>query len=407
MLVSLITINPRINGWNESSRMALTQSLVEQQSFSIDKSVFVDGGDKVFIEGHFYSDKPPIPSMLGALVYAPLYSAGLTLDFGWNLSYYLIILFTVKAFWIASVLEFYRALQFTGIRKDQKNLVLLLYTLASLSFSWSATFNNHSLAGSSLMIAFLFYLQAKHQSHKQALFWSGFFFGLAASMDIPTGVFLLGFGILIICRDRMRIQSLWFLAAALIPLSIHTVINYSIGGTLLPLQIIPEFFIFEGSVWDKSTALSGVRLNSALFSLKYAFLCLFGPSGFVWYNPLLLLLIPVMIRIIRRGGPFKREALVILLGSFILMAYYFVSSSNFGGWSYSIRWFVPLLPLIGFFLHAVDLKGQTKWRKYILVVLITIAIPIAVIGLVNPWSNPDIYPIPLMANLKQLLGILL
>ena len=69
IIVSLLTINPRINGWNEASRMALTQSIVEHHELTIDQSTFQDTGDKLFINGQFYSDKPTTPSFLAALVY--------------------------------------------------------------------------------------------------------------------------------------------------------------------------------------------------------------------------------------------------------------------------------------------------------------------------------------------------
>ena len=406
LAVSLFTINPRVNGWNEASRMALTQSLVEHKSFIIDESIFVKGGDKVFIKGHFYSDKPAIPSMLAAIIYAPLYGLGLNLDYGWNLSYYLIILFTIKAFWIASILAFRSALSFTSIRDDRIPLAIFLYSFASLAFAWSSSFNNHSLAGSSLMIAFFFYLQTKHKNVNMAHLWSGLFFGLAASMDIPTSIFLVGFGLLVAHKWRVSNPTWLFIGGASLPLALHFMVNYSIGGTLLPLQINPAFFEFEGSVWTDSQALSGVSINSPLFALQYAFFSLFGAKGFVWYNPLLFFLVPLLIRNVRRAHVFQAETLVILVGTFMLMSYYWLFSSNYGGWSYSIRWFVPVLPLIFFYLYELDYLSDWRWYKAFWRAVFICSIIIAGIGLINPWSNQDIHTIPIMANLKQLWGIL-
>ena len=404
--VSLITINPRINGWNEASRMALTQSLVEHHSFIIDESIFVNGGDKVFIEGHFYSDKPAIPSMLAAIIYAPLHALGLHLDYGWNLSYYLIILFTVKTFWIASILAFRSALSFTSIQKDKLPLAIFLYSFASLAFAWSSSFSNHSLAGSSLMIAFFFYLKGKHKDVKQALFWSGLFFGLAASMDIPTTIFLLGFGLLVAHKWHASTPTRLFIVGAFLPLALHLGVNYFIGGTLWPLQINPEFFVFEGSVWTDSRALSGVSINSPLFTFQYAFLSLFGSRGLVWYNPLLFFLAPLLIRNVWRTNGFQLETLTILVGTIVLMSYYWLFSSNYGGWSYSIRWFVPVLPLIYFNLYELDYLSDWRWNKPVLWALAICSIIIAGIGLINPWSNLDIHAIPIIANVKQLWTIL-
>lgn len=406
LAISLITINPRINGWNEASRMALTQSLVEHHTFIIDESVFVKGGDKVFIDGHFYSDKPALPSVLAAIIYAPLNAMGLRLDYDWNLSYYLIILFTIKAFWVASILAFRSALAYTTINKDKIPLVIFLYAFASLAFAWSSSFNNHSLAGSSLMIGFFFYLKGKHAAGSLTLLWSGLFFGLAASMDMPTAVFLLGFGLLVTYNWRLSNPTYLFMVGSMLPLSIHFGVNYLVAGSLLPVQIQPQYFVFEGSVWADAQSLSGVRLNSPLFTLQYAFLTLLGPRGFVWYNPLLFLLIPLLIRNTRKTMDFQVESMIILTATIILMSYYWLCSSNFGGWSYSIRWFIPVLPLLFFYLFEIEIMSNSPRTKPLLWMLAICSILLAGIGLINPWSNQDIHVIPVIANLKQLLGIL-
>ncbi len=405
--LSMLVINPRINGWNEASRMALTQSLVEQHRFSIDESVFVSTGDKVFIGNHFYSDKPPLPSLLAALVYYPLYHAGFDLDFGWNLAYFLIILLTVKMFWLLSVLAFSRSLEYTPASIQHRHWFVLLFAFTSLSFTWSATFNNHSMAGSSLMIAFLFYIKGISRKEKYSLLWSGLFFGLAGAMDIPTSIFFIGFAVLIFLNQRNGHNSRLFLLGGLIPIGIHLGINYSIGGTLLPLQIIPEFFNYEGSTWIGSDTLSGVESNSLYFTLKYACLSLLGPRGFLWYNPILLLLIPLAIRAIRRRGFLRAEAVIILSCSIILLTYYFVFSSNFGGWSYSIRWFIPILPLLYIFIYDIEYMLHVKHGKQLLYILIGTATLIAIVGQINPWSSPEYNSVPFLANLQQLVGLFL
>src|SRR5262245_39218547 len=70
-------------GWNDGSRLATVESLVDFHTLAIDDSIFVrplldqvedaspypahepllENGtkDKLFIDGHFYSDKSPVP----------------------------------------------------------------------------------------------------------------------------------------------------------------------------------------------------------------------------------------------------------------------------------------------------------------------------------------------------------
>lgn len=402
--ISLATINPRVNGWNEASRMAMTQALVEDHTLQIDESPFADTGDKVLIDGHFYSDKPPLPSLLAAVVYWPLHQLGLTLDYGWNVAYYLIILFTVKMFWLLAAYAFFHSMTYTQIEPGVRPYLTLIFALCSVAFSWSASFNNHTLAGSSLMIGFAFFLQATRAPRQYSFPISGLAFGLAAAMDMPTAIFLVGFGTLLFFRHRSLSNLIPFAGFAVFPLFVHFGVNYMVSTSLLPLQLDPELFDYQGSPWQDSDALSGVRFNGVWGSLVYILKLLFGTHGFLWYNPLLFLLIPALIKNLRSPGAFVPESRVILGGALVMVLYYAVLSSNLSGWSYSIRWFVPLLPLLLFYqFEYVRHWYQPGWRRP-LGILLGISLIIAGIGLINPWSNLSIHPIPLLANLRQLLS---
>ena len=69
------------HSWQEESRMATVQALVEQGTFIIDHTEFNRTGDKVSVNGHFYSDKTPLLSVAAAGMYSVLHNAfGLTLN---------------------------------------------------------------------------------------------------------------------------------------------------------------------------------------------------------------------------------------------------------------------------------------------------------------------------------------
>src|SRR5262249_7102960 len=78
--------------FNDSSRLATVECLVDHGTLAIDESVYVrppprgpgehpiftpvyprmarkGTGDKIFVKGHFYSDKPPVPAFFLAAVY--------------------------------------------------------------------------------------------------------------------------------------------------------------------------------------------------------------------------------------------------------------------------------------------------------------------------------------------------
>lgn len=400
--ISLVTVNPRINGWNEASRMALTQSLVEHGTLVIDESTFTQTGDKVYINGHFYSDKPPVPSILAALVYLPLYQLGIQLDQGWNLAYYLIILFTVKFWWLISVLAFAEIMKIRAVEGQKLVNMVLIFAFASLAFTWSVTFNNHSLAASWLTIALMYYMNWKNTDSMSQLAVAGLFFGLSGSADVPTSLFLLGFAILVIHRRGLSWALLVFLFTGLVPLGIYGLINYSISGSLVPVQVVGEHFSYEGSVWGQ-----GLQINSLWETTNYLFLTLFGAKGFIWYNPLLLLLIPALAFHIQQRQVHRAEGLVIAVSSIMILLYYSIYTQNYGGWSYSIRWFVPLLPLLYLYLSDLHRLMVDRDKVKILNWIVGTSIMISIVGLINPWSNPTYHGIPFLANLKQFVGFIL
>ena len=79
-LVFLVTITfygyfIRPLDYNIASRLGLVKAIVEEGNLSIDR--YHEGEfftlDKAFFNGHYYSDKAIGASLLGALVYLPIY----------------------------------------------------------------------------------------------------------------------------------------------------------------------------------------------------------------------------------------------------------------------------------------------------------------------------------------------
>lgn len=402
IMISLVTVNPRINGWNEASRMATTQSLIEYGELNIDQSDFLITGDKVFINGKFYSDKPVTPSMLAALVYLPLYQIGVELDYNWNLAYYFIILVVIKSLWILSVLAFYRLMEHFNVPENRRLNHTLVYTFASQALTWSATFNNHSIAASSLLLGFAYYMFGKDKDTKKDLLLSGFFFGLAAASDLPTGLFLVGFGWLVL-RSSIPSRRKWaFIIAGIIPLGFHLGMNYYIAGTFLPPQFTHEFMQYAGSHWQ-----SGIQTNGPLLIIRNFLFSFVGPQGFIWYSPLVLILGSILVKQMRKDAELAAESMVIVISAVLLIFVYSTLTQNLGGWGYGMRWFVPLIPLLYVYQFRIDQMIKSKLQSRIYVGLVIYSGIIAVIGLINPWSNPEVHSIPIVANMLQLTQFLI
>ena len=340
--------------------------------------------------------------MLGAVIYLPLFHLGIKLDYGWNLAYYLITLFTVKIFWVMGLMAFYLVLGFSNVKDRERLWLTIALGIASLHLTWSSTFNNHSLAASQLMIGFYFLIKARHSdSVRKNLFYAGFFLSLAGTMDIPITLFYVGFLLYIMVNPNARGKVLFYFLPLLLTSLPALYANYLISGSLLPVQIDRHFFEYPGSPWIGTSDLSGIEVNEGLFFLYYSFSSLLGQKGFLLYNPLLFIALPYLVWEIRKRRQFRPEAQVISAVSLIIVLYYFLYTNNYSASSYSIRWFVPLLPLFFFFIHPYMENFNLK-RRQLFIALFSVSIIISSIGLIDPWSDIRLSNAPLLANIKQL-----
>src|SRR5690348_24013 len=94
IIIAAVGTRPYAGGWNDGTRLATVEALVDHHTWAIDDSIFVKVPqqtgkpapypatepallqfgtlDKMWIDGHFYSDKSPVPQLCMAGVYAVL-----------------------------------------------------------------------------------------------------------------------------------------------------------------------------------------------------------------------------------------------------------------------------------------------------------------------------------------------
>src|SRR5438552_7222779 len=92
LAIAVVSARTYAGGWNDGSRLATVECLVDYHTLAIDQSIFVQvppdadpahlpyptdepgllangTGDKLLIHGHYYSDKSPVPALLMASIY--------------------------------------------------------------------------------------------------------------------------------------------------------------------------------------------------------------------------------------------------------------------------------------------------------------------------------------------------
>lgn len=397
-LVGALTILPEVRSANDASRMALTQALVEHHTFAIDASPFVVWPDKVAIGGHFYTDKPALPSLLAAPVYAVLHTFGLTLGFGVNHAYYLIVLLCSRLPWLAASLAFYRSLMLLDAPARRARWLTVGLACASLFLTYTAAFSNHGLAASGVALGAYGYLRARTEPRPAGwLAASGLALGVAAASDMPVGVYAAAGALLIAAQPRLRPGLPAFVVAAALALAPGIAINVAISGSVVPVNLRPELFAWPGSPWTPNQ-LTGSARYTGLELARYAGAALIGPRGFLLYNPLLIPALVVLAAGLIRG-PYRHEAWTIATATAVLWGYYLASSTNLSGYAYSIRWFTPSLPVL--FLALVAAPWRSRAWRVLCGVLLAAGVLVALIGCLNPWSNLSISSVPLVANLIE------
>jgi tetratricopeptide (TPR) repeat protein len=381
LTVALVSARPYARSWNDGSRLALVESLVDFRTLSIDRSIFVDPSrakgteatpydpqlrhlmergtlDKVLIKGRFYSDKPMVPAFLMAACYQVLeWITGLRARSRPDLFVYAMTLISSGLAYVAAVL----CIHLLGRRLLSGNSMALAVTisfaLGSSALAYARQVNSHEgfLAVAAALLVCLHYLPQRllqTPSPRGFLAGMGLLTGLGYSMDFAAGpLLLIAIVPLIIYRCRVNgrnglgMVAVFFLSA--LPLIVlHHALNYHVGGTLRPLNTVAEYLFWPGSPFDSSNA-TGPWLHRSIWrSLAYALELLFGEKGFLLHQPVLILafLGGIAVMIGKRALlPELPEMLFSFAWSGAVWLVYAWGSNNLAGSCATIRWFVPLL----------------------------------------------------------------
>ncbi len=388
LLFGLTTAFLQVGKDNVWSRLGTAQSLVERGTLALDGPV-LSIVDKVYVRGQFYSDKPPAMSLIAAAIYYPLYHSGLRLEFKTPSAAYAIITFLIMG--VSSLLclaAFYGALGYVGASESARLLMTAALAFATLFFCWTTTLNNHAFSGAWAFIGFYFLLKASNGRPEKvlgALLLAGVATGLAAASDSAAMLFVAGFGLYILIEKKLRPGVVGFALAAAVIMLPGVIANYRITGDLRPAATHAEYFHYPGSYWDIGVEhLTNGQRNSMPFALKYAGKSLFWQNGFLVYNPLLMIAIYEGVRLVLSRKPFWREAALILVLASAFMGYYFLYSSNYGGWNYSIRWFITLIPLL-WFLAFPFFTAWNRTKALTYGVLFAVSAIITAVGALDQW----------------------
>jgi hypothetical protein len=387
--------------WQVQSRMATVQTLVEQGTFVIDRTVFNNTGDKIFVNGHFYSDKTPILSVAAAGAYAVLRNVfGLALDpefclpdddplacraFGdgephLTAMYWLtLILIGVPSALLVAL--FWRELIKRGVGGLAATGLAVLLGIASPIAPYSIVFAGHIPAALCLFMGFILLTRP---ATRTGLFWAGLWIGLAANIDLLLTLLVVAFGIWVFAARRSFIAP--FVVGVVIPYALTSAINYAAVGSIIPMYLDPRAYDFPGTVLH-TTPGGTDGFYSLEFGLRYAYDMFVGRRGIFAFTPLLIYALAGAWIAVRNRDALRGLTLALLAGSLAFTAYLIVRTDNFGGEAWGTRWFAPIVPLMWLYLPFVFEKPRSRAWRLILAVAVLISLWTIPNGLHDPWQT--------------------
>ncbi|MCX8038260.1 MAG: tetratricopeptide repeat protein [Candidatus Sumerlaeia bacterium] len=397
LAVSIFFAQRRIDSPNVSSRMDTIQSLVERGTFCIDHSLRLFEVDVVKINGRWYSDKPPLLSVVGAALYWPLHKA-----LGWTFARHaprLYVILTVCLVGVPAALGLWllgQCLLLAGCPVRAAGATVLLAAAGTMILPYSVTFNNHVPAAAAITAALYFLLRDRKIPSAANLCAAGFLAALAFNLDLaPGGIALAGFGLVAAAKPPCVKRAAWYALGAVVPLALYMFLNWLVTHDFKPIYLHPEYYNYPGSILLSYDALKrpfGKTYPAQIFHMT------FGYRGLFSYSPILLWGLIEAVRQLRRGED-RLLAAVALAIPFLSAASYASQTGGMAGGSYGMRWLLPATPLLMFYTGQRLGRGLSRRGRTVFGAAAAFSILVAALGVPRPWSSNIRSPITVLDNL--------
>jgi hypothetical protein len=385
--LALVKTEPE--SWNDQARVATIESLVERGTLVIDESGWSElTGDKIFLDGKFYSDKFPMLSLIGAGVYAVLHAFGGSLapnctQTGEFCAYRPLTLIVIAVPAALMLLLFFTYALQQHVEVWAAAVGTLALGFATMIFPYSMVINHHVPAAVCVFTGF-FLLAQRAWYDRARLFGAGLCISLAVMIDPVAGIPAAGVFFIALARERSRIALL--AAGAAIPVVMTAWLNTHVTGSMVPAYFLTYGYAYEGSALPQTIA----GLGTPDDYIRYAFRMFLGGQGLFAFNPTLIFPLFIAIRLtFTRDHPLRLEAALTGLAFALLSLYLAVGTGSFGGNAYGERWFVPAIPTLFSFVFFGAPLNATGWKRGLwipFVFFLALALISSIQGAWLPWG---------------------
>jgi 4-amino-4-deoxy-L-arabinose transferase-like glycosyltransferase len=390
-------------GWNEETRLLTAISIIEKNTFDINSYANFTG-DRILVDGKYYSDKSPGISLFLSPIYF-IFKASLKEYFGsnkyvlvpqpqFNTTVYFIkdnleksvlmtmifgVIFLSSLVGALSVVLFRRILLFY-FSKNTSLIISIIFGLSSLVFPYSTVLMGTSFSLFLLLLSF--YILQK--DYKQKYVIGGTLLGLSFLVDY-TSIFVILPLIFFIWNKTSTSEKIKLFLSFLLGLSPLFIYSFSIFNN--PLGFLTYYNFVDPNIFpctygkiyfEFCPELSFISFESLpiiilVQILKTLHLLIFTYRGIFFYNPLLLFSIIGLFFAFKRNKQLFSLSLSTFLFSVFSISFY---SYWFGGSSFGPRYLVNSLPFtilpLGYLLEDKRFK-----RSKILIGLFSLSILIS------------------------------
>lgn len=371
-------------GWTQNTRICLTRAILHERTFIIDACredsqdpylEFFNTGDWAFRDGHYYTNKSPMLSILAIPGYAlgeALMRRILPDDPAAQIlgAAYLATVTTVALSGaLLCVLMLHLLHRFFGFSPGRSLALVLIFGTGTLFFPYSTALYCHSVSSFFCMLALVMLMHIRHRPTDRAALQAataGAAASIAVLLEASTMYLMPCFMLYLLASPRGRRLIIFFLAACVPAGLFQLYYNWvCFGGP------------FESSYAHANPAIMFYE-NGSLFGVptlrRLLELTILPYRGLLVSSPILIMIVPGIVLLFRKKN-LRAELLFSAAASLIFLIFVASFHAWYGGSAPGPRYLVPAYP----FMFLLTVFAFQKFpRIYTLVALLSICINLAI-----------------------------
>jgi hypothetical protein len=378
-----------------NSRLATVYSLANYGTWRIDRPLDQEPIrferetiDKVMVDGRLISSKPPVLPLVMTAEYLFLNKVlGWSLDNERDTDWIVrtMSMSLIGGSYIMALLLYVMILQL--FVPDAFTRLILVFCLAFCTQLWgySTHINNHVPAAGMVLAAVYIALgvgTGKVAPGRWRFLLFGFFGGLVPTIDMPGTIFVFLGGLYLLAKHPGRTLT-WVSIGAALPLGVHCIAMLAATGSVLPVQMRPEAYLYEASYWRSPQGIDALNEPKGI----YLFNMLFGRCGIFSLYPILFIGMAATLRaFVLSDTRYRGHIIMGAVGFIILTIYYVFKTDNYGGEAYGFRWSIVAMPILLLMGSRTLLTLRARWKWMFISVLIGVSFYSGFECAKSPWG---------------------